>query len=335
MDNMNTMNTMNATIIPPAIPSYDDNAAEEVSRYGEQTIDTIASPHNVVLNKTTVTGDVSSEKNIHMVQSSAASVNAENNISLENTTCRDEVYAAGDIYADTITAPSLLAARKIDIQKSSISQSLKAEESIDAEGCDTLGAIEAKGFVKISNCPHVDSIETSGPITLIKSEVKKDVSTKGSVTIQDATIGGTLTCASNHLVIERSTIDTIKLLCPPRPMVPQDFSSARIQSLSMQSEMTEDQEHQLVIRLHPVITMTDGSTVVPNMSSHDSAFDLTIPSAEKKTATATAEKKEDKQTLELKNCKVKNIIFETEGGEVILTEGSTEPTSITKGSVRK
>ena len=117
-------------------------------------------------------------------------------ITLINASCHKEVNSEkGCIIAENATIGSLVAARDITI-----------------DACK-LGAAKSDLDIEADDCLCIDSIYAKNHIVLRDSTVLNNVSSEKGVNIENSTIKGTLTCSSNHLIIEGSTIGTIYLRC--------------------------------------------------------------------------------------------------------------------------
>jgi hypothetical protein len=189
-----------------------------------------------------------------------SSIHALSSMHLENTTVEDSV-----VTEDNLTAV-----------ETTIKRETNAHGSITANRCLQLGPIVAEGSVSLDQCSSVFSISAKGHATLQNSKIIGNVSADKKITLNNVEIGGILTCSTHHLVIENSTIDTIK--------IQDDYTPA------------SSTAHTPFLR-----------------ESLEKLFRSKEPSS---------------QILELKNSRIKNIIFTSNRDIVILSGCSTTPMTI-------
>jgi hypothetical protein len=228
---------------------------EEIN-YGKQVVSKIKQVGNVILNETTVTGEVFITGNITSTNVNFAStISVSGNATLNSSVCQRELSADGNIIATKTCAKApFFTIRDINVYQ-----------------CSELEGITAEGDVDAEDCPSIKSICAGNYIGLRQSIVKESVTSKKSVNIQNSKIGGTLTCLSNHLIIEGSQIETINL-----------------RYLSGLSKLSDGMRLSL---------LTGGGE--------------------------ENQKESREQVLVLKNCIIKDIIFEGGEGRALLTKDSS------------
>ena len=176
----------------------------------------------------------------------------------------------------------------------SIVKNVEASKNITAIGSKILGTVSAGEKVVASRCSRVEGILGCSAVVdncfsidfiLVNDELSLSLSSvKGSVTcssafVQDSSIGRALTCSSNYLVVESSQIDTICLRGKEKKDLGYEF---------------------------PVF----GDMYLMDNSDRDNIFHNGKPLSQ------TSQRK--CQVLELRDCSVNNIIFESGDGEVII-----------------
>ena len=148
----------------------------------------------------------------------------------------------------------------------------------------------------------------------------------GDATVENSKVGGTLTCASNHLVIEGSEIDTIDLRCSG------GFGgiSIRTGGISIGSGNFGSSSVSIGNGFFGSISIGGGTN--PNNIFIDG-----VPLSQlqaKQPSSAGKKEAGPRQILELRNSKVKNVIFEGGNGEVVFSGNSSLTGSITGAKVR-
>ncbi len=165
-------------------------------------------------------------------------INRFGSLSLNETTVINKVYLSGTILAtranieviqaggsaiinSTIGLQRVYAGINVTLFASNILGKVYAVASVIAKECAILGGIRAGHSINLEKCPDVGFVFTQGDLTLRETTVQKNVIARGEVVIENSTIRGSLTCESNHLIIEGSTIEKIVLHCSKK--IPNGF----------------------------------------------------------------------------------------------------------------
>ncbi|HEY4832648.1 MAG TPA: hypothetical protein VIH61_08840, partial [Waddliaceae bacterium] len=127
---------------------------KEIS-YGMETVSKVKSSGDVILNGTTVTGEVSVNGSITATKANFASaISVTGGATITSSICQEEVSADCDIIATETTTKALSAGRDITVIK-----------------CVKLGAINAGVDVEAEECPSIQSVSAGNHITLRQSNV--------------------------------------------------------------------------------------------------------------------------------------------------------------------
>lgn len=244
-------------------------------------------------------------------------INCSGNLRLNETTVEGSIHSDQSIRADHASlSKAVTAGNNIDINdtiaaslngediiavESEISGAITAGGSVTANRCKILGVINAEHSVSLDECPIVQSISTGASVTLLQSIVQGNVSAQGTATINGSTISDKLTCRSNKITIEGSNIDTIHLLCSTENVFGGSVSFHAPGALLINSS----------------IQVSGGNLYIGNTRQRKN------PSQENQ-----------EQVLVLRNCTVRNIIFEGGNGQVTLEGESILKGNITGGTIR-
>jgi hypothetical protein len=241
----------------------------------------------------------------------ASNINCSGNLTLKETTVEGNLQAGQSIKADNAFAQVVTAGNRIDITNCIVTsldgENITAVESeITANRCKVLGAIEAQS-VFLDECINVQSIYVNRNVSLRQSTVQGDVSAQGDATISGSTINGRLTCRSNQLTIEGSTIDTIYLLSSNDINIRKERSAVFFHAPGATFDSC-------------IVNISGGSINLGNPQTQSRNF--------------SAENQEQKQILVLQNCTVSRVIFEGGKGEVIMEKDSILKGEVTGGRIR-
>ncbi len=319
------MNFNGITISSGGIYISSGSGSSEKTNYGNETVSNINVSSSLRLNGTTVNGKVNAGGSITATNATVEKMNAGGSTTITDTTCRGTVNTGGSITSTHSIAEALSAGGSVTVVSSKILNKVSAGGSVTANRCEQLGRVSAGGSVDISECPDVNSVSASNHVTLQQSKVQGDVSSGSEVTIANSMIGGTLSCCSNRLVIEESTIDTIDLRCS-------GGMSIRSGGISFGGGNFSN-----VVVSGGSFSMSGGRIMIGSGTDTSNVFINGVPLSQLQAQKSSgSEKKESgpKQVLELRNCTVKNIIFEGGNGEVILSGNSELAGSITGGKVK-
>lgn len=189
-----------------------------------------------------------------------------------------------------------------------------------------MGVVKAGGSADLDECPNIQSISAGNHVTLRQSAVQGNVSSGSDVTVENSKIDGTLTCSSNHLVIEGSQIDTIDLRC----------AGASIHSSGISFGNNVVSMGNVFVSGGSSISMSGGNIMIGSGTRSNNVFINGVPLSKLQSQNQSSSASNDvtKQVLELRNCTVRNIIFEGGKGEVILSGTSSVLGDITGGQVR-
>lgn len=267
------------------------SGGNEQRDYGHETVANIKSNSSVNLNATTVrnsvqaggsihanganvTGLMNAGGSIHATDTNAHAINAGGSASLVNCNIV-QVNAGGSTTATR--CPSL--------------GDISAGGNITANQCQSVGNVHAGGSASLVECPNILSV-AGDRLTLHSSTVQGDVISGTDVSIKNVNIHGTLTCSSNHQIIEGSTIDTIVLR---RPNI-MPFGA---------------RGHSMVF---------GGGVSMVQIGNETFINGIPISQLHARSARENAVQEQPKQILELRNCTVRNVIFEGGNGELITLE---------------
>jgi len=293
---------------------------KEKSTFGKETVSNIDHSSNVHLSGTTVQGKINAAGNVIAIEALVGEINAGGKATLNTTTCDGRIFVGGSIVTNYSQLVAANAGGSITAISSKILDMLNAGGSITATRCRQLGSVRAGGFADLVECPDVYSVFAGGHITLDHVKVSQNVSTGGNASVKNSKIGGRLSCTSNHLVVENSEIDTIDLRCS-------GVFSIRTNGVTIMNRGVN------------VINAGTFQNIVIDGNS-DQVFINGVPLSQlKSTLSSLPAGKENEaglkpQILELRNCTVKNVIFEGGKGEVILFGNSIVLGAISGGKIK-
>jgi hypothetical protein len=121
--------------------------------------------------------------------------------------------------------------RDVNLDGTNVNGGVSAGRTIQARNCHISGNLSAGEDASLNNCTWLDTISTGRNLTLFNSTVNHDVSAglnlnlfntiihgsasaAGEVTLENTHIDNTLAVAVPHLVLNKSTIATIRLTVP-------------------------------------------------------------------------------------------------------------------------
>ncbi len=296
----------------------------EKSDFGRETVPQVDCSGSVRLNGTTVTGKVDAGGSINAVGANVGKLDAGGSINLTETTCHGKVDAGGSINATNSQAKMLDAGGSVTVVGSKISHGLDAGGSVTANRCEQIGTVKAGGSANLDECPSVRSVSTGSHATIRDTTVLEDVSAGSDATIRNSKIGRTLSCSSNHLVIEGSEIDTI------------DLHSAM--GVSITSGGMSFGRGGVFMGGGSVVVSGGASVSMVSIGGRTTSVMIDGVPLDRILAartSATASDAGEKQVIELRNSKVRNIIFEGGRGEVILSGESSVTGSIAGGKIKE
>lgn len=303
----------------------------EKTNFGAETVSMIDVSSSVRLNGTTVEGTVDAGGSITATNANVdGKIDVGGSATIIQTTCRKKIETGGSIRATNSTAKSLDAGGSITVVSSKISHKVDAGGSITANRCEKLGRVDSGGSANIDECPSIESISAGGHVTLQDSTVLGDVSSGTDATVRNSKIHGTLSCPSNHLVIEDSEIDTIDLRCA-------NSMSISAGGMSIRGGTVRFGNNVVMTNGGGSICISNGNIMLDSNTNPNNVFIDGVPLSHLQQASSSQQSKEvsgPKQILELRNCTVRNVIFEGQNGEVILSEDSTLSGNITGGKVQ-
>lgn len=313
------------------------SGSREESSFGKETVSEIDCSGSVRLNGTTVTGKVDAGGSITATNAHVGKIDAGGSLVANSTLCERGVVVGGSITANKILSEYLEAGGSITVVDSKIFIKVESEGGITANRCDLLGFIKAGGFVSLDECPYVDSVSSNSDITIRQTSVRGNVFAGGDATIENARIAGTLTCSSNHLIIEGCEIDMIDLRCPcgvyiqgggvfaSRNIVVSNGSSISIRGIFTGSNAGG---------ANSSVSIENGNIVIGS-DDLDNTFVNGIPLKQLNSKQGFLEKEtRQSQIIELRNSTVKNVMFAGGNGDVVLSGTSKVTGRITGGKIR-
>ncbi len=185
------------------------------TKYENTFVSEIHHKESIELHRTVVRRKISSGRNIVAYECRIKEIIAVGLVYLSNTYCDARVIAGDSINLSNSFAKSLKA-DNIVLLKSTASE-VSGAISVTVLACSKLGLIRTGKFAYLNECPDVHSVFAEEGVDLYKTKVNGNVFSKGGAKIKDSTIRQVLECRSTHLVIENSSIGTIKLMRPSEP----------------------------------------------------------------------------------------------------------------------
>ncbi len=167
-----------------------------------------------------ISGHVTAKIGIELIGSTAQSLTSEGDISCYSSTISREITSDENVFGRDMTADSITA-KKVDIKRCSIPNTVASKTTILADRCEKLGILSSEKDITLLNCTVLQSVRAKETLSLKHTRILGNVDTQ-TIKMEHSSICATLTACMQRLVLKDSHVRTIVLSYPSPEQLPDD-----------------------------------------------------------------------------------------------------------------